>query len=51
MQIPFSSTQIGIAGEVYASNKQYGQLIQNTAGDVLLANLDLKAGETHCQLS
>jgi hypothetical protein len=36
--------QIGIAGEVYASNKQYGQLIQNTAGDVLFSKFGLEAG-------
>jgi hypothetical protein len=42
--------QVGVASEVYASNRQYGQLVPNTAGDVLLVNLDLKRAEINCQL-
>ena len=36
--------QVGVAGEVYGTNKQYGQLVPNTAGDVLFSKFGLEAG-------
>lgn len=36
--------QIGIAGEVYATNRQYNEDVPNTKGDILLGKLGLEAG-------
>lgn len=36
--------QAGIAGEVYATNKQYGEDIINTKGDVIFGRAGLEAG-------
>ena len=36
--------QVGLAGEVYESNKHYGQLVPDTAGDVLFSKFGLEAG-------
>jgi hypothetical protein len=36
--------QAGIAGEVYATNKQYGQGVPDTKGDILFGKLGLEAG-------
>lgn len=36
--------QTGIAGEVYAVNKQYGEEVPDTKGEILLGRLGLEAG-------
>ncbi len=36
--------QAGIAGELYAENKQYGEALPDTKGDILLGKLGLEAG-------
>lgn len=36
--------QAGIAGEVYAANKQYDEEVPDTAGDVLFGKIGLEAG-------
>jgi hypothetical protein len=42
--------QLGIAGEVYATNKQYGLNLPNTAGDVLFSKLGLELGKDNFSL-
>lgn len=37
--------QLGIAGEVYATNKQHGLDVPNTAGDVLFSKFGIEAGK------
>lgn len=37
--------QIGIAGEVYESNKQHGGKVLNTAGDILFSKFGLEVGK------
>lgn len=39
------SPQIGIAGEVYEDNYQYGQKLRNTAGDILFGKLGFEIGK------
>lgn len=36
--------QLGIAGEVYTSNYQYGEKVRNTTGDVLFGKLGIEIG-------
>lgn len=36
--------QAGIAGEIYAANKQYGEYLNDTSGDILLGRLGAEAG-------
>jgi hypothetical protein len=36
--------QAGIAGEVYATNKQYGEDVPDTSGDVLFGKVGIEAG-------
>jgi hypothetical protein len=36
--------QAGLAGEVYATNKQYGQDVPQTKGDILLGKVGVEAG-------
>jgi len=36
--------QAGVAGEVYATNKQYGEAVPQTKGDILFGKLGLEAG-------
>lgn len=42
--------QLGIAGEVYESNKQYGQQVPNTAGEVLFSKFGLEVGRNKLSL-
>ena len=37
--------QVGFSGEVYESNKQYGEEVVNTAGDILFSKFGLEAGK------
>ena len=37
--------QIGIAGEVYQTNKQYGMMLPNTAGSVLFSKMGFELGK------
>lgn len=37
--------QVGLAGEVYESNKQYGAFLPDTAGSVLFSKFGLEAGK------
>ncbi|WP_374540122.1 transporter [Flavobacterium sp.] len=36
--------QLGLAGEVYSSNYQYGQKVRNTTGDILFGKFGLEIG-------
>lgn len=36
--------QAGIAGELYAANKQYGEELRDTSGDIILGRLGVEAG-------
>ena len=36
--------QAGLAGEVYATNRQYGLDVPDTSGDILLGKLGIEAG-------
>lgn len=36
--------QVGLAGETYATNKQYGEEIPDTKGDILFSKIGLEAG-------
>ncbi|MFL9838636.1 transporter [Flavobacterium sp. ST-75] len=36
--------QVGVAGEVYASNRQYGESIPDTKGDIFFAKAGVEAG-------
>lgn len=36
--------QLGVAGEVYASNYQYGEKVRNTTGDVLFGKVGVEIG-------
>jgi len=42
--------QAGLQGEVYASNKQWGQLISNTSGDVLFSKMGFEVGRNKLSL-
>lgn len=42
--------QIGVAGEVYGENKQYGASVRNTAGDVLFSKLGFEVGKDKISL-
>lgn len=37
--------QIGVAGEVYESNKQYGEKVRNTDGSIVFGKVGLEAGK------
>jgi hypothetical protein len=37
--------QVGFAGEVYETNKQYGEKVLNTAGDILFSKFGLEVGK------
>ncbi|PRZ25224.1 transporter family protein [Flavobacterium granuli] len=37
--------QIGVAGEVFESNKQYGEKLANTSGDVLFSKFGVEVGK------
>lgn len=37
--------QLGLAGEVYANNYQYGEKVRNTAGDILFGKFGLEFGK------
>lgn len=37
--------QIGVAGEVYGENKQYGEGVHNTAGDILFSKFGFEIGK------
>lgn len=37
--------QLGIAGEIYQSNKQFDQLVANTSGDILFGKIGLEVGK------
>ncbi len=36
--------QLGVAGEIYASNWQYGQIVPDSAGDIVFAKAGLETG-------
>ncbi len=42
--------QIGLAGEVYGQNKQYGTGVQNTAGDILFGKFGFEIGKNKFSL-
>ncbi|GAA4769385.1 MULTISPECIES: transporter [Flavobacterium] len=37
--------QLGFAGEVYASNRQYSEIVRNTSGDILFGKLGCELGK------
>lgn len=37
--------QAGVSGEIYAANRQYGQTLPDTAGDILFGKLGIEAGK------
>jgi hypothetical protein len=37
--------QLGLAGEVYATNKQYGEKLPDTSGDILFSKFGIEAGK------
>jgi hypothetical protein len=37
--------QLGLAGEVYETNKQYGEKLPDTAGDILFSKFGIEAGK------
>lgn len=42
--------QLGIAGEIYQSNKQYGLELPNTSGDIMFGKLGFEAGKDRFSL-
>jgi hypothetical protein len=37
--------QVGLAGEVYETNKQHGEKVVNTAGDILFSKFGFEVGK------